>query len=722
MSTIEEIRNDWKKYAATSGQDADKGAVEKAFMDQAFTIVSNLARPLMQPPHRLGFEIVFKNDDNTRIAGVFAFRIGDDIQLVPVFFMNGTIKGGNMLYRTKLKKFLPLNEDWCRFLLENDGGEEGIPISRRKTIQIPQNLQLQKLQAPQTQWVSKSSATREEFLGWWADLVATEMIKPASFIGEFLDQDGGTGALEAIAGAMERDSTFASNFYNLVPLDKLAIRSTKSAAARTPDLVLHTGPINSSIKCASADYCVDGFWLEDFRKEATLSDVYEDGSFHQWTTPSVPGIYSVIMFGGKLEDYFCGRLIHRWEENRVRGDLEVIRAYGPDDRPTPERLVLTDGKCVNSRINKPLAEFKNAGEDRLLEKMEAGNGYVICDSASGGLTEPVWCRSARKEDGVTIYSVQAGYGREPIELRFNPDGDRTNFKKGMLGNRVRFVKCGGEWTGSSYSGPADSCAGGYACFKSDGIRVGTVEDVSAFLIGGGVKFASVVPMDDGPHVRMGDKTTDALSTKEATVFLAQHFGIAADTAVGLVKSAASRPVSFYFMPKGAAAGRPVQLQPEPTFDPIIDDRFNVLVDPQPKYEVPTDFYPEPTPAQRFGDAWDPSKGQLETDTPNQLASFAQQHDVPSVFEHGVVGELLKTYDAAGLVKDRYLPKLQEAVDCLGRILFLIYWKPQDFKQAYGSDDVSDKENELLSNFRSVGTLLLELMKQGKEDNGSSGNV
>ena len=106
--------SDWRKNAAATYPDQD---VEKAFLDQAYVFIQNKATPLMRDPYRLGFEIVFKNDDNTRMVGIFVFRVDDDLLYAPVFFINGEIKGTDLLYRHATKKFVPLTNDWCLSLI-----------------------------------------------------------------------------------------------------------------------------------------------------------------------------------------------------------------------------------------------------------------------------------------------------------------------------------------------------------------------------------------------------------------------------------------------------------------------------------------------------------------------------------------------------------------------------------------------------------------------------
>jgi hypothetical protein len=109
---------------------------------------------------------------------------------------------------------------------------------------------------------------------------------------------------------------------------------------------------------------------------------------------------------------------------------------------------------------------------------------------------------------------------------------------------------------------------------------------------------------------------------------------------------------------------------------------------------------------------------IDTATPMDLYGLSQQRGVGSLFEHGVVGALTNTYDSAALI-DTYMPDLQTALDRIGRVLFLFYWKPEDFATAFGSDDQSQLENKLVSNFKSFGDLVMELLQKNKPNNPGS---
>ena len=68
------------------------------------------------------------------------------------------------------------------------------------------------------------------------------------------------------------------------------------------------------------------------------------------------------------------------------------------------------------------------------------------------------------------------------------------------------------------------------------------------------------------------------------------------------------------------------------------------------------------------------------------------------------------YDTANVV-DSYIPDFMDTIDRLGRILFLFYWKHEDFNQRYGSDDVVQMEDRLSNVFKQLGELTLNLKEK-----------
>jgi hypothetical protein len=92
------------------------------------------------------------------------------------------------------------------------------------------------------------------------------------------------------------------------------------------------------------------------------------------------------------------------------------------------------------------------------------------------------------------------------------------------------------------------------------------------------------------------------------------------------------------------------------------------------------------------------------------ASQAGQAGQKQVFDHSVIAGLAKTYDV-GSVIDTYIPELLQALDKLGRILFLFYWKNKEFTERYGTEDMSELEDTIRGVFKSFGDLVLKLRQK-----------
>ena len=90
----------------------------------------------------------------------------------------------------------------------------------------------------------------------------------------------------------------------------------------------------------------------------------------------------------------------------------------------------------------------------------------------------------------------------------------------------------------------------------------------------------------------------------------------------------------------------------------------------------------------------------------EAAAAGQRH----VFDQAAIGGLAKVYDTANVV-DSYIPDFMDTIDRLGRILFLFYWKHEDFNQRYGSDDVVQMEDQLRNVFKQMGELTLHLKEK-----------
>jgi len=88
---------------------------ERTFSDLAYSVLSDKAPALLD--HLVGFQVLDVNDDQTKAVGVFGCKIDEEWLYVPVFFMNGELRGQELAYLKNQDSFIPMKENWIQFIM-----------------------------------------------------------------------------------------------------------------------------------------------------------------------------------------------------------------------------------------------------------------------------------------------------------------------------------------------------------------------------------------------------------------------------------------------------------------------------------------------------------------------------------------------------------------------------------------------------------------------------
>lgn len=808
MSTSTTLTYDWRK--AASANVADDYAVEKAFMDQAHSAVQNKCGPLMQPPHQIGFEIVHKNDSATRMVGIFGFRAGRQLFYAPVFFLNGEIKGSDLLYRHLTKTFVPLSEEWVIYLIANARNEIGRGIDKNETRQLPIRIDLDTLAYPPDvtaggyksgsaqkeavvkqkgdKWVlvshegktlgthdtpedaykqeyaiqksqerakkADTDALWESWLDEMDELETSVRGKSAAQLVEHAIERpglkdyviaGGAAAVEKLASLMEASLPFANELVRNCTADtwmpeELLTQAQSAAEKRASEagteetvLALRFGGE------AHPALFKHGFVIDDKREKSQLNPVYVEAE-EQLTRGSEPGIWDVLLPDGDREKMFVFYESPSYEIGRQPGE------YGEYSTPEP------CSNCDGDQNRRPMVVVRAAGNKAsttahagniwgeqletgsgllasaaLVSTMETGKAYRAIDHDTMEASRPFVVRAKSTRDGIAEYKIRThGWDQDRV-IVVNPDAPRNEISKGTFNELARFVPVGlrrFEKERPSGNIPVTETEGDHydLRFEND-ILLGSEEAVDVWVRANSpVKKASLrVDQNLGEWTLYYDKETiRGLSKVGAAVALTKGLRMDADSAFEMLeRGEASGRQDFLLWPKQAAQ---LRLADRENFQTYTDPDFGIPVFPDQMQMLETVWNGPQAPEMRVGDAWDPTMGTnaenadgLGDDAllhlrPEEIAQMSEQGSTPAVFEHGVIGSLVHTFDANTLVR-QYMPKLEDAVDALGRTLFLFYWKPTDFEQAYGADDMSQLENQIASSFQSLGKVLLELLKR-----------
>lgn len=737
---------DWRKeaaQAAAQGAPVDQEQLERAFMEQAYTALQNKCGPLLQAPYRLGFETVYKNDTNNRMVGIFAFRVNDELLYAPTFFLNGEIKGTDLLYRHTPKTFVPLNEDWVKYLIEKANSPMGRATPRSFRQDLTEDIALDRIAMPPGVKMAAVASFED---------MKTERELSAGLLKEFMGEQDDLKAFDKFANWLE-NYEFAEALEGKISEEDYMVMPKQAAAVEPPavTLRLYVGQPSEGMTEEQVEaFYKQGSLIDDKRPEKAMSVVYDDNNPQTMDTPSEPGLYKILDVEGDSVEAYIGFKADR--------DISSIDSTNPrscypnecySSSPSIHRsfiVVTKDGAYAKtySCDDQPIGELVSPmsdlirDEEGLVSTMSSGSAYCVFDPETGEFYTPFQVLSKRSVgDGVSIFKVRdlSQYGSE-YEIRHNPDYEGFEPSRGVLGARLRFVKVKTEEKKDEYE---------HASVKewkaAKPFSLATKDILDGWIYGTNLKKASLYCDQGSYSVRTAPMLqTDWGTEMQARLFLVKDLGIAVDTANEMLsKAAATSCYKFALeLPENTkVAGSVMRVMESPNFQQGYDSDFGVQVDYPQMFDLDTEAsYMEP-PASRIGDAYDPTLGgpgnydsgdmeeldslpeeMLMNAPPEMLPQLAQQMGVPHVLDHGIVGNLISAYDSVAMM-EKYIPKMEAAVDVMGRSLFLFYWKPLDFEKAYGSDDMQQLESEIVSNFKAFGDLVLNLLRRNRKRQTSS---
>jgi len=168
------LREHVRGLARTYFKEASIGGEQEAGFEQAFASLSYAYLKDKSPrllDFVVGFQLVDRNEDNTKAMGVFGFKVGEQWLYAPTFFLNGDLKGHELLYIKQQDAFIPMKENWVNYLISRKPHVLG-EATNRDTNQLgglPPNLN--RLAQPPVSSKYGSDAYRPDMQGWCRDFM-----------------------------------------------------------------------------------------------------------------------------------------------------------------------------------------------------------------------------------------------------------------------------------------------------------------------------------------------------------------------------------------------------------------------------------------------------------------------------------------------------------------------------------------------------------------------
>jgi hypothetical protein len=584
----------------------------------------------------------------------------------------------------------------------------------------------------------------------WGGLVCSIMKKDLPFekTGEasplktWLEERGGPQAVSVFLNTLTRNHKYANaalTFYPSVEslyVHQFAPELMRKSAAQIRVTTQVTDYVDGEAKKRLVR---DGFTIVDTRPEASKSEAYDIDYERRFSNPDASGTYQVL-----LKD---GRTTKAW-------------VFMPSNAAKNGAAVVVEQDKLMYRMAEPGAVYvrDTATGDTTdayskavaIDDMELNTEYVLIDD-KGHSTGPVEVRAIIAEDdkrtklrvnwrGTYDIVKRPTYGRDFDTLhgrRYqgeccgNSDMDYielADHKGSISRSGTDTLILPSNWKALKlYDKNKGDRLDSYESERilRDAFQLGTLVDVTEAMTKNSFHKLTVASDDQGLeyYFRVNDNfATRPMGYKQAYVSLVTRFGLGVPDAETMLTEAASqfkcrRLVKVAQMPSGPMVGvdMPQPNDPSAQIDPYTG---------MPMYQMPyeqqmtgsmTGMPPTPD-GNQFGIN---IGGEAEMDSGAQdLAAQAGQLGQKHIFDHASIGGLAKVYDT-GAVLDSYVPELMQSLDRLGRILFLYYWKNEDFAERYGSNDIVEMEDLIRSVFKSFGELVLQLRKKAIDKDDSN---
>jgi len=596
-----------------------------------------------------------------------------------------------------------------------------------------------------TLYLDKSAATQvhntffenvPNYAGEWAEAAMDKIASLGQgngLIHELLNEpDFGKVAAEAIVKAASTDATFAEAlaecYHSPEELFPESYSTLEKKAADEGVLVIKYTPDDLEDNSIKEEYFRDGFYILDSRPKGALSVVTENTP-SDITAVTEPGVYCLLKKDGTFED-------------------DVLVAPEGDPKPDthhvahteqPNYYAIKDGKVAMGRGLMGVKIHKACDYKGFKDTIQEKKFYMVY--LPEFLYGVMAVREAKTLDGVTYAKISwsnthyypsisessrvfgsTGYDGELESIVINPELARSNTERGHFGKDAKFVelKVSPRWTDDTPSMDAVWKRNGAGIIVDYLEDLGTIKDLDNFIYSTWkmpkVTITKEVTKEAMYRFSDGARRSDALNKCVSLVKLARDMALPAEKAYELLhKADANGKCEFYLDPIEKVATK-LRVVDRPTFDDEFDSEFGVPLQPTKEYRLRVQGDQIFEPPSAIGDAMNPTtltglpNTTVISTSPENLRALADTYKLPHVFEHGVVGSLADTFDALYLL-NKYVPRIEDAVDALGRLQFLIYWRPGDFEKVYGSDDMTNLEAEVTSNFDSLGAMLLRLLKK-----------
>lgn len=662
---------------------------------------------------KVGFKVLEKNEDETRAVGVMAYRVGKQWLFVPCFWLGGRLKGADSIYRAQVDAFVPLTEGWISYIRSKEPTSLGhkTDVKPGGEVKGPQNVSMTRL----GRWGQKSAQdlSVESLIPGFGDFSEKMKTVKQATQSEAMLEEGlkclGHRAVTCLIDTMKFNGKFAAavtKFHHPENLVKMMIGTLeKKAAVKEETVGVISFKDKDKLKSLTDDektqLLVDGVVVRDNRKNKGVVYVETNGG-ETLTTPDKTGVYEILMADGSFRKMLAivpdiktgaasvnqtfdgGRVylvdLEDGPKNRAfsyrRPDVSGYLKSGLPLGSAEDIKELDDAGMAVTAANMTDDRSKPAGTSYRVIVDKTGRAFLIraeiAATLSGDVIELSYMKEINTSSNLPAHSdytkVQKGRG---LQLRLTGK-DGKIFRSGD----IMYVPSNARM----FYAMSDDCG----CLDEKKPAIGSLAATTRHLAKeASESFKTLKVYSDGDGVRVNE--SNPTNKAAAIVRLVKEFHIPQKQASEMVNKVVSKayhakPVADRYLVKLAE-----MIEDEIGRSARGDDMF--------ESEEVTGSRSKP----------------LDNITAEKVIK-ASEMGVKDVLDVAVLNGLARNADSSEIMED-YMPALGSAMDKVGRLLFHFYWHNDNFKEKYGSQEMSNLEQSLKRVFTDLSDLLLFLREK-----------
>ncbi len=756
----------FEKDAALGG-DPESGFAQ-AFANLAYAYFKDRVPKLL--PYLQGFQLLERNEDNTKAAGAFGFKIGDQWLVAPVFFLNGDLKGHELLYVKGSDTFVPLKESWVDEIASKRSTSLLQPEGRRLRDLNLQSPDMRSLISP-PQYAKMASWEAPRVAPWmdqkvWQALTPMILVDPEALVKSC--QDGMPISEETsdltpyLKGSLPMLKT-AWRLYEEVPairagfdkfyggaqyfvdlfkdLQKSAALGPSAPTVPTPSLQAPKplGPLNTSLKPkkvakkaavsikvdldrATTDNLLpmtdkqrekllrDGILVDDKREPGEITRAYNVAITQTLQNPTEHGFYDVLIKPGEFKKclVLVKPSIHGGKSAKaIVIDTEGSKSY-VEANPTEVWI------RPSAELDGPEAWekfFEGLPDNTLKGDSDDGGGPYVIIGPRGIATAPVMIFS---NDGDGHYDVGWGCGcgggrGEAGSTTWRHYKDRRSASAATGANKLVINMRPGS--GLRFMSAGTYVPKGYKFVKlqrgyEDRLELSNQSDLQMEVVR---KTARLKIYDQGPEVYISSQLGDRrLSKKAALCELILAEGLDESTSRELLKRAQLERGGTWRLNYGEGFPQPAKA----AYAPLTDEpnrstsHRGIPMEETLEQHAPVD---ELSSQMTDPNTYDPFRDDAPYPDQREASGIAGsvQSGKKDIFNLSTLSVMLKAVREDSIV-DRYLGDLLKGLDRLGRIIYMFYWHNDTFQERYGKADLPEMEDAIRNTFEGLGDVVLQL--------------